>query len=40
MSEDYQLRSKKQQEKTDVEKLIIEASNPDNYANRDLEIPE
>ena len=40
MSEDYHLGSKKQLEKTDVENLINEASNPDNYANRDLDIPE
>ena len=40
MSEEYELKSKKQREKSDVENLIIEASNPDNYANRDLEIPE
>ena len=40
MSEDGHLMQNKQLDQIDVENLINEASNPENYANKDLEIPE
>ena len=40
MSIDGHLRQDKQLVNSEVDNLINEASNPENYANKDLEIPE